>query len=301
MPYPKISIITLNYNQPERTNRFLRSTVTITYPNYEILVCDMASDLDPRTTIDITVNGRARLLLNKKNLGFAGGNNWGIEQADGDFLFIVNNDTLVTPALLELLLQPMLNDEMIAVTCPTILQYPHTGMIEYAGFKPMNFFTGRTSSIGFNMPDEPGYRTTGPTFAAHGCAMLIRWSALQKTGLFPADFFLYYEEWDLSMRIKKAGYQIWHVGPAEIYHEGSASIGNSNPMKEYYLTRNRILFIRRNASLFQLLVFTVFFSFLSVPKSIISYLVKGQFKHLSAIVKAIRWNLQHNKNLVHTS
>lgn len=291
--YPLISIITLNFNQPEATNRFLESTTTLTYGCYEILVCDMGSTLNPHENIIIDINLKARLLVSETNLGFAAGNNWAIKQAKGEYIFLVNNDTVLTSNLLEALLEPFIEDSLIAVTCPKIKQYPINNRIEYAGFNPMNFFTGRTSSIGFNETDHGQFSERRQTFGAHGCAMMVRRTVLKETGLFPDEFFLYYEEWDLSTRIQKAGYKIWFVGDAEIFHEGSASVGTNNPLKDYYLTRNRILFIRRNAGTLQLIIFYIFFYILTVPKTMIVYLLKGQYEHMKAFIKALSWNFSH--------
>lgn len=291
--YPLISIITLNYNQPEATNRFLDSSTSLTYGSYEILVCDMGSSIEPVDNILISRNPRARLLRSQSNLGFAAGNNWAIKQAKGEYLFLVNNDTLLTPTILESLLEPLIEDPSIAVSCPKIKHYPFNNRIEYAGFNSMNFYTGRTSSIGFNKTDDGQFSVSRQTYGAHGCAMMVRKKVLQECGMFPEEFFLYYEEWDLSTRIQKAGYKIWYVGEAEIFHEGSATIGINNPLKDYYLTRNRILFMRRNASSIQLFIFYLFFYILTVPKSIITYLFRGQPENLKSFLKALSWNFSH--------
>src|SRR5437763_1590792 len=93
---PLVSIITLNYNQAAVTAEFLESSKKLLYPNYEILICDMGSAEDPSTIFRDTEFPNTRFLLSKKNLGFAGGNNWGLQQARGEFIFIVNNDTDLT-------------------------------------------------------------------------------------------------------------------------------------------------------------------------------------------------------------
>ena len=109
--------------------------------------------------------------------------------------------------------------------------------------------------------------------------------------MFPEKVFLYYEEWDWSARILKAGYKIWYTAPAVIYHKESLSVGKSNPMKVYYHTRNRILYIRRNAGLFQRLVFFLFFAFFTFPKSLAGYLLRKQYAQLRYFVKGAVWNL----------
>lgn len=288
---PFISIITLNYNQAEVTCQFLESTRKLLYRNYEILVCDMNSRIDPTEKIISGNYPYTRVLVSNKNLGFAGGNNWGMRQAKGDFVFIVNNDTEVTPDLLNKLLRPFANDQNIGVTCPKIRYFHQPNLIQYAGFKRMNSFTGRTTGIGMLEEDKGQYDISGPTNGAHGCAMMVKREVIDKVGMFPEKFFLYYEEWDWSSRILKAGYKIWYTADAVIYHKESVSVGKSNPMKVYYHTRNRILYMRRNSNRYQMIVFTLFFVFVTIPKTIFTFLVHRQFTHLKYFIKGAVWNL----------
>ncbi len=289
--HPFISIITLNYNQTDITCQFLESCRNLQYKNFEILVCDMASAIDPSSKILSGNYPNTRLLLSKENLGFAKGNNWGMRQGKGDFFFIVNNDTEVTPTLLDELLKPFALDEQIGVACPKIMFYDQPEVIQYAGFNPMNMFTGRTSSIGMMEKDQGQHNVSGPTAGAHGCAMMVKREVVEKVGMFPEKFFLYYEEWDWSARIQNAGYKIWYTAPAKIFHKESMSVGKNNPMKIYYHTRNRILYIRRNANFFQKIVFTLFFVFFTFPRWFITYLAKKQFVQLRYFMKGALWNL----------
>jgi len=289
--FPFISIITLYYNQAEVTCQFLASPRNLLFKNYEILVCDMGSQTDPSEKILSGNYPNTRVLLSKKNLGFAGGNNWGMRQAKGDFIFIVNNDTEITPDLLNKLLEPFKKDEGIGVTCPKIRYYDQPNLIQYAGFSPMNNYTGRTKGIGTLEEDKGQYNVSGPTFGAHGCAMMVKRKVIEKVGMFPEKFFLYYEEWDWSSRILKAGFKIWYTAEAVIYHKESLSVGKSNPMKVYYHTRNRILYIRRNSNSFQMVVFTLFFVFVTIPKTIFTFLVHRQFTSLRYFIKGAVWNL----------
>ncbi|MBS1948952.1 MAG: glycosyltransferase family 2 protein [Bacteroidetes bacterium] len=288
---PLISIITLNYNQEKVTCEFLESTRKLGYPNYEILVCDMASQVNPAPLIEAGNYPHTKILMNPKNLGFAAGNNWGMRMAKGDFFFIVNNDTEVTEDLLDKLLLPFFENPDIGVTCPKICYFEQPNIIQYAGFDKMNLFTGRVSGIGNGEKDLGQHNSSGPTYAAHGCAMLVKREVAEKTGMFPEKFFLYYEEWDWSARILKAGFKIWYTADAVIYHKESMSVGKDNPMKVYYHTRNRILYIRRNSHFFQLAVFSVFFTFFSAPKAMVAYISKKQFKQLRFFIKGALWNL----------
>lgn len=295
---PFISIVTLNWNQADVTCQFLESARKLNYNNYEILVCDMNSDVDPGEHILNQNFPKTRMLRSDKNLGFSGGNNWGIRQAKGDYFFIVNNDTEVTPTLLSDLLDGFNADPQIGVVCPKIRFFYQPNIIQYAGFNPINIFTGRTSALGSREEDRGQYDTPGYTEGAHGCAMMVKREVVEKVGMFPENFFLYYEEWDWSSRIIKAGYKIYYQAAALIYHKESLSVGKQNPLKVYYLTRNRILYMRRNTSLPAFTVFILFFCLFSVPKSVFIYLVRGQFKYLRSFLSGIAWNLTSTKHSI---
>ena len=293
---PLISVITLNYNSGSLTKRFLDSATRLTWPRYEILVGDMASSENILDILNPEDYPYTRLLTSKKNLGFAGGNNWAMEQARGDYFFIVNNDTILTPDILDQLYEPFIKYKGVGISCPLILKYPDTQVIEYAGFRPMNFFTGRTSALGYGHTDDPKYHEERKTFGAHGCAMLVSRKVLQETGMFPEKFFLYYEEWDLSTRILKKGYDIWYSGHARIYHQQSGSVGKRNPQITYYHTRNRILFMRRNTSILQYIGFIGFFTLFTIPKSLLLYFIRGQKEEFRAFTKALVWNFSNSKD-----
>ncbi len=291
---PLVSILTLNYNQADITCEFLLSTKRLSYSNYEILVCDMNSDEDPSQKINNLQLPNTKVLLSEKNLGFAGGNNWGMRQAQGDYIFIVNNDTEVTPHLIEQLLDPFFHDSKIGVTCPKIKFFFNPSVIQYAGFNKMNMFTGRTTSIGDREKDTGQFNDSRYTFGAHGCAMMVKKEVIEKTGMFPELFFLYYEEWDWSTRIQRAGYEIYYQAAAEIFHKESMSVGKNSPLKTYYLNRNRILYIRRNSNGFQLMVFYLFYYLFAMPKAIATFVLRKEKLHLSMFVKGIIWNWKNS-------
>lgn len=289
--FPLVSIVTLNYNQAFVTCEFLESCRNLTYPNYEILVCDMKSDDDPS---DLILKGEYKhviLHLSEVNLGFAGGNNWGMTFAKGEFILIINNDTEVPPNLVEMLMMPFELDPKTGVVCPKLKYYFDRNKIQYAGFSRMNPMTGRTYAIGSQENDHGQFDQIRPTWGAHGAAMMVKREIIDRVGRFPEKFFLYYEEWDWTSRILRAGYRIYFQGLVTVYHKESISVGKLNPMKEYYLTRNRILYMRRNSHGYQFLVFATFFALFTLPKTVLKYLSRGDFQFLRAFFKGIKDNL----------
>jgi len=243
-------------------------------------------------TIKDGVYPHTTLYLSDTNRGFAGGNNWGMDFAKGDFILIINNDTEVTPNLIEQLLIPFKIDNLTGIVCPKIKYFYDKNKIQYAGFSPMNPVTGRTRTIGNREEDRGQFDEMKPTSGAHGAAMMVKKQLIEKVGRFPEKFFLYYEEWDWATRALKAGYKIYYQGFATVYHKESISVGKLNPMKEYYLTRNRILYMRRNSSGLRLAAFTVFFALFTFPKTIVKHLIKGNLAFLKAFLRGINDNLK---------
>lgn len=293
---PLVSFITINYNQAQVTCDMLDSTRSLTYPNFEVIVVDNGSVEDPTPLIEKGNYSNVKVILSQANLGFSGGNNLGIRHAKGDFYFLLNNDTIVTPPLIEELLAPFAADPTIGVTCPKIRYHDHPSVIQYAGYHPLSNLTGRTWAIGLQEEDKGQYNVSGPTHFAHGAAMMVSREVIEKAGSLEDGFFLYYEELDWSARIRRAGFKIYYQATALIYHRESMSVGKANPLKTYYHTRNRLLFMRRNVKGLPLATFCVYYFLLALPKAALVHLVRGQIKYLKAIKDAVLWNLTHGVN-----
>ncbi|UZS00109.1 glycosyltransferase family 2 protein [Chondrinema litorale] len=291
---PFISIVTINYNQLNVTLEFLNSLKVSKYKNFEVIVVDNNSAFNPKETIN-KLYPEVKVLVNAINLGFAGGNNSGINIAKGDYILLINNDTEISDTLLELLLVPFYQDERVGVVSPKIVFYHSPDLIQYAGFNPLHPITGRTSAVGNMEKDLGQYNYLSETNGAHGCTMMVSRKVIDNVGLMPELYFLYYEEWDWSKQINKAGYKIMYQGNAIIYHKESISTGKNTPLKTYYHTRNRILFMRRHSSPKSLFLFYAFFYFITLPKNTLKCLFTGQLEHVKSLWKGVWWNLKNYK------
>ncbi len=291
----KVSIITVNFNQPQVTEELLQS-ISDTYGNLEIIVVDNGSKKDLSTVWEANYP-KVNFIRSEENLGFAGGNNLGLKSATGDYLFFVNNDTEFTAGLIEKLVEVMNANPLVGMISPKIKYFSDKSLIQYAGYTPMNYYTCRNSCIGLREKDSGQYgHITGPTAYCHGAAMMVRKGAIEKAGPMNENFFLYYEEVDWCERIKRAGFEAWICTDAVIYHKESISVGKKSKLKEYFMNRNRILFIRRNAPLFKRLVFYKYFVLLVVPRNLIAYLRDKNYGFIAMLFKALWWNLTHTKN-----
>lgn len=293
----RVSIITVNYNQSLVTQDLLASiSSTNAYPAIEIIVVDNGSAVNPVPEWTSQYPD-VKFIRSDKNLGFAGGNNIGIAASTGDYLFLVNNDTEFTADLVETLVKTLDDNAKVGMVSPKIRYFDQPDTLQYMGFTPMNYYTARNNSVGQFEVDEGQYdNLTGPTGYAHGAAMMLRSECIDKAGLMADHFFLYYEEIDWCDRIKRAGYEIWLNTQALIYHKESVSVGRVSALKEYFMNRNRILFIRRNAPFTARIVFYVFFLLVVTPRNIIRYIKIGHADFIKWLFKAIWWNITQSKN-----
>jgi GT2 family glycosyltransferase len=293
----RVSIITVNFNQPEVTEALLSSiSKTNTYTNIEILVVDNGSKVNPVPQWQ-TLYPDIAFLRSEANLGFAGGNNLGINAATGDYYFLVNNDTEFTPGLIETLVKTLDANSNIGIISPKIKYFQQPDIIQYVGFTPMNYYTCANKCVGQFETDKGQYdHITAPTGFCHGAAMMLRREAVDTAGLMAENYFLYYEEMDWNDRIKRAGYEAWVCTDALIYHKESVSVGQKSPLKEYFMNRNRILFTRRNAPFYKAWFFYFYFVLLVTPRNILVYIRDKNYNFITILIKAIFWNITQSKN-----
>jgi hypothetical protein len=294
---PFVSIVTLNWNGLGVTLEFLESMRNVTYKNYEIIVVDNGSDTDPTDAIMAGNYYNTKVVKSAVNLGSAGGNNFGMRHSSPhyDFCFQVNNDAEVTPDLIDVCLEPFYRDASIGVVCPKIRFHANPNVIQYAGFNKMSMLTGKTTAVGSLEEDKGQHDVSGYTHSAHGCAMMVSREVIEKVGMMAEKYFVYYDESDWSARIIKAGYKIYYQAKGLIFHKESMSMGKASAIKVHYMTRNRIFYMRRHANLGQFAVFIAFFSFLTVPKTVLKFAITKQFKHLKSFIKGVTWNLTTSK------
>jgi GT2 family glycosyltransferase len=294
---PFVSIVTLNWNGLDVTCEFLESMRNSTYKNYEIIVVDNGSAIDPTERILAGNYYNTKVYKSLVNLGSAGGNNFGMRHSSPnyDFIFQVNNDAEITPDLIEKCLEPFYQDPTIGVVCPKIRFHHNPAVIQYAGFNKMNMLTGKTTAVGSLEVDNGQHDISGFTYSAHGCAMMVKREVIEKVGMMAEKYFVYYDESDWSARIIKAGYKIYYQASGLIFHKESMSMGKLSAIKVHFMTRNRIFYMRRHANFAQFAAFISFFSLLTVPKTILKFLKNKQYTHLKSFIKGITWNLTTSK------
>ncbi|WP_227787891.1 glycosyltransferase family 2 protein [Hymenobacter sp. BT770] len=287
-----VSIISINYNQALVTCAMVASLLRATYPRIEIIVVDNASPSDNPDVITERYP-QVKLIKSDQNLGFAGGNNRGLTEARGEYLLFLNNDTEVAPGFLEPLVQLFEHTPTAGIASPKILFYHTDNLIQYAGSRGINPWTGRSITVGYLEADRGQYNYSHPTQLADGAAMMVPRRVLEAVGPMPEAYFLYYEELDWCETIKRAGYSCHYVAESTVHHKESVSVGKFSVLKTYYMNRNRLLFIRRNCRGWARWTSTLVFLAAALPKKALQHSLHREWPHLRALGRGLRWHLQH--------
>ena len=244
---PSVFVIVLTWNHIQDTVECLASLARQTYSNIRIVVADNGSTDDTLAVLRAQFPD-AHIIENKKNLGYAQGNNVGIQYAlaqNADYIFVLNNDTVLADdcvARLEAALQKNPN----AAAAPRCYFYDAPTTIYFAGGRMSGW---QTAHRGFNQPDRAEFDVACETEWLTGCALMAARDVWQRVGFFEPRFFLLFEDTDWSLRARRAGVALCYVADAKLWHKVSRSFGDTvTPGYAYYYMRNTLLFIERNFS-----------------------------------------------------
>jgi GT2 family glycosyltransferase len=248
---PSIAIVILNWNGKENTCECLESVAKITYQNYQVIVADNGST-DGSVTAIAQKFSHTMIIENGDNLGYAEGNNraitYAIEQGF-DYVLLLNNDAIVDPHLLDNFMSVSESNPNAGVFGAKIYYLSEPQKIWFAGGKILPELL--TSHEGFGeIDDKLLWEEVRPIDYACGCALLVKSEVIKKIGALESKFFLMWEETDFCCRARAAGFECLFVPKALVWHKISASFkgGDEGYLQNYFMVRNRLLWIERNVS-----------------------------------------------------
>lgn len=302
MHNPKVHVVLLNWNGHEDTYRCLSSLKYSSYPVKVIVVDNCSTERDiEQVALDFP---EIKLIQSTENGGFSKGNNLGIlaALADGaDYVYILNNDTVVTDETISLLVQFLESHEDAVAASPLVLYGDEPDLIWYGGGAfswirggaRSSRFNAAVSGVVINGPEEVGFIS--------GCSMFIRSDALRKTGGFDEEFFMYVEDVDLSLRLTHVG-KLYFVPSAIIFHfahstakKDSRNIFRNpssylNPNLNFYLhhvlSGYYYLLNKHKPHIISKVGFIVYFN-LRWIKNALSYLYRGRVDSFLLVIKEL--------------
>ena len=245
---PLVVIILINYNRLEDTLDCLKSLQTVKFDNFKIIVVDNASKLNPVPHLKKHFP-EAIYIRSEKNLGFTGGNNLGLSKAyelDPKYIFLLNNDTIVSENILSELFDFMEANPDTGLIGPVNYYFESPNIVAFAGGN-LNRNNGMMT---FLYPDTklPNIKkkVINCSFII-GSAMFIRTDLIKKIGGFYNEYFLTSEESELCVKVADLGYKLSIITTCGIWHKISRTMEAESELSNYFIFRNKLWFIKRNA------------------------------------------------------
>jgi GT2 family glycosyltransferase len=279
---PLVVAVILTWNQKSDTIRCLRSFQLVDYPRLEIVLVDNASS-DGTAESVFEEFPRVHVVRNPTNVGVAGGRNIGIEFATRhfayDYLFYIDNDTIVTRNVLRPLVDAMEADRNIGIASPKLYILNEDRVLDSAGGSNVNFYTGSARSRGYGEIDRGQYDGLEVPGCIPGGIALARRNVIEKCGGFNTEFNPYGpEDLDFSLRAKEYGFSFCYVPAAVIYHKGNKT-GFGAYTSEYAALKGRNLrkFMKRHATRYQWVCFNALLPLLAL-RTVIREMARGNAK-----------------------
>ncbi len=283
---PRVLVFFIHYKNLDDTLETLESAGKLDYPDFTITVLDNGST--PTSVAALKQSPvKFNLIASKKNLGFAGGFNFGVQSSlgDYDYIFFINNDVKLEPDCLRFLVETAEADEKVGLLSPRINYYFDQDRIWYnGGLVKMLQTKGVHQDLDkkeSELAEAARPRETG--FAA-GCAVLIKKKVLEKIGWWSEDYFLYHEDVDFSLRAKKAGFLVLLEPRAKIYHKISRATEPGSSKYIYYHVRNGLVVAWKMGNNWQRIALIIF-SVLRLLKQLPKFLIPGKARWARAIIK----------------
>jgi hypothetical protein len=242
--YPLVSVVIVNYNSGTHLEACLRSIAHSTYPRKELIIVDNASNDGSVTQVE-ALYPEASIVRNSTNLGYSGAGNIGIARAKGEYVVVMNPDTVVDRRWLDGLVDAAHRYPRAAFFQPKILLMDDRRMLNSAG--NMIHVAGFGVCRGIGSLDEGRFEEEVEVCYASGACVLARREALLEIGPMDRLFFAYGEDKDWGWRGLMMGWQSMYIPSSRILHKWSPVLGHS-PRKFYYLEFERILSIWKNYS-----------------------------------------------------
>ncbi|MEM9593187.1 MAG: glycosyltransferase family 2 protein [Acidobacteriota bacterium] len=272
---PSVLALVLNYNGKDVTLKTLESLAELDYPRLDTVVVDNGSTDDSWGAVEGAFPGVQQVKV-PENRGISYGMNFGLRhmlERDYDYVLILNNDIEVAPSMVTEMMRVAESDGSIGAVGPKAYYYWDRERLWSTG-GILRFRESVTRERGDGEVDRGQYDRDGEVDYVNGCAMLVRRSALEATGLWDPTYYLGVEDADWCVRMKRRGFRCHYAHRAKLWHMISHSTGVYKPGRTFHTGRSTAIFVRRFAGPWQRLSFLVFAA-LTLPLAWLRELPKG--------------------------
>lgn len=271
----RVDVVVLNWNGWQDTLACLASLARLDYPDFRLLVVDNGSTDASAEKISRAMPG-VELLQTGANLGFGGGCNAGIRHVlagAAEYVWLINSDATVDTSALSELVRVAERNPALGAVGSVLYEADNLEQIQLWGGGRVNLSFGRSKH-----QIKPG----ALDFIS-GASVLLRRAALEEVGLFDDQtFFMYWEDTDLSFRLRRAGWQLAVADKSRIWHKQSGTLGKGSPLLDQYFTQSAVRFFRRYAPVPLIPILFMLF------RMLVKRLAIGKLARVRAVLKGFR-------------
>lgn len=274
MTLPQVTTVILNTNRRDDTLACLASLRANSYPRHSVIVLDNAST-DGSAAAIAAAYPDVQLIPLEENRGYTGNNNVGVQRAleqGADWVFVLNEDTILAPNCIEQLLAVAETDAGIGIVGPLVYHHDEPNTIQSAGGRLTRFWEAR--HIAMNEIDRQQFTEPRPVDWISGCGILVRRAVIEQLGALDERFFYYWEETEWCVRARRAGWRIVLVPRAKLWHKGVQRDYRPKPAVTYYNTRNRFLLLQKHHA--PLLIRT--YAWTQTLRTLVSWSIKPRWR-----------------------
>jgi len=287
MHQPLVYIIILNSNRRDDTLACLASISQSTYKEISVIVLDNKST-DGSVEAIRSSFPKVQLINLSTNLGYAGNNNVGIEEAikqEAEWILVLNEDTILDPDCLTELVKVGESDTKIGIVGPLVYHYDEPNVIQSAGGVLGRYW--ESIHLGKNEEDRGQFKSPNSVEWVSGCAILVRREAIEQAGMLDKNYFIYWEETEWCIRVGRFGWKIFHVPSAKLWHKGVQKDYKPKPSFTYYATRNHLATLAKHNAPLAVHIYT----WLQIIRTLVSWTVKPKWKdkreHRNAMYRGV--------------
>jgi GT2 family glycosyltransferase len=285
---PLIGIVLLNWNNWPDTLSCLEDIKRYTYPRERLRVIVVDNNSSDESLSQLEQHNGFELITLEKNIGFAGGNNQGIQKAldqGCEYILLLNNDTSTPPNLLQPLLSIFSEKPNAGVIAPKIHYQNPQNTIWYAGGR---FTSPRIIGdlVGLDEFDKGQYDKIRQVDFATGCCMLVHKKVFDRIGLLDEDFFFYHEDVDFCFRAKQAGFSVWFQPESTIIHNVSKSTADNLSNRTYLYAKARVIFFHKHIRGLKIM-WVVILEIIRTTRQVFSGIIQGNFYLSASYIRGI--------------
>lgn len=291
---PFVSVIIVSYNRKDDCLECVDSVLRSNYSPLELIVVDNASTDDTYAALRDRYADKIKLVRSEKNIYAAGGRNLGAGYARGEYLLFIDSDNVIDKEMIACLIEGIQENRELKIGIAGPFTYYKSDRKRLCWLNnSISLITSHTAFTGAGVSDDGQYQNLNYITVGHmPNVFMLKKDLFNAVGRIDSDYVMHYEESDLAEKVKRQGYGVVLFPKAKTWHDlplrsvrGHKSFMGRNPAMVYYVSRNRIIFMRKNSQGIRLLLFLVLFSNLFLIYNLALLMMNGKFSLIPLVFK----------------